>query len=158
MTRTPEEEPATVESAGPRRPVVEGRTMLELLAPRECWELLAGQPLGRLAFLLDDEPCILPVNYAVFDGTVVFRTAGGSKLAAVATYPSVAFEVDGHDADRRTGWSVLLVGRPQEVRDPATIRALEALGLEPWPVGAKLHWVRLTPHRVTGRRLLPRTA
>ena len=131
--------------------------MLELLAPRECWELLAGQPLGRLGFLLEDEPCILPVNYAVFDRTVVFRTAGGSKLAAVATYPSVAFEVDGVDAARRAGWSVLLVGLAREVRDSTTIRALEALSLEPWPVGQKLHWVRLTPHRVTGRRLLPHT-
>ena len=40
----------------------------EILEPRECWELLRGVSVGRLAVWLGDRPDIFPVNYAL-DGT-----------------------------------------------------------------------------------------
>ena len=47
---------------------------------------------------VDRYPEIFPTNYAVDRETVIFRTAEGRKLLAMVTNPSVAFEVDGCDA------------------------------------------------------------
>ena len=56
-------------------------------------------------------PKIFPVNYAVDEsGDIFFRTDPGSKLDAVATAPTIAFEIDGLDEERQSGWSVLAVG------------------------------------------------
>jgi nitroimidazol reductase NimA-like FMN-containing flavoprotein (pyridoxamine 5'-phosphate oxidase superfamily) len=132
--------------------VFDGRTGLELLGPQECWRLLRSHQLGRIGIVVDGEPAILPVNYAAHGRTIVFRTAGGTKLDAVTTWPAVAFELDGTTGGRG-GWSVLAVGPAEEVHGGAELRELEALGLEPWAPGTKLHWVRITPRRVSGRRL-----
>jgi nitroimidazol reductase NimA-like FMN-containing flavoprotein (pyridoxamine 5'-phosphate oxidase superfamily) len=132
--------------------VYEGRTGLQLLAPAECWRLLNDHRLGRLGVVDDGEPVILPVNYVVHRRSIAFRTAGGTKLDAVTSWPTVAFEVDGGE-DRSDGWSVLVTGRAEEIRDAGDRREVEELGLEPWAPGAKLHWVRIVPRRVSGRRL-----
>jgi uncharacterized protein len=62
-----------------------------------CWQLLAGEEVGRLAVSVDQRPDIFPVNYAVDEATIVFRTAEGTKLSAVFVDSAVAFEVDGYD-------------------------------------------------------------
>lgn len=133
-------------------PVYDGRTMLELLPPAECWRLLAATRVGRVGLVVDGEPVILPVNHVVHQRTVVFRTAGGTKLATMTSWPTVAFEVDGTDGEG-LGWSVLVSGRAERVTDAATVRDVEALGLRPWAPGPKLHWVRIVPRRVSGRRI-----
>jgi nitroimidazol reductase NimA-like FMN-containing flavoprotein (pyridoxamine 5'-phosphate oxidase superfamily) len=46
--------------------------------------LLAERHLGRLALTDPDGPVIFPVNYAVDEGAVVFRTDPGTKLDALA--------------------------------------------------------------------------
>ena len=132
--------------------VYEGRTGLQLLPPAECWRLLTDHRLGRIGLVADGEPVILPVNYVVHERSVVFRTAGGTKLDAATTWPVVSFEIDGTEGSRG-GWSVLVTGRAERVHDDRTRREVEALGLEPWAPGAKLNWVRIVPGRVTGRRL-----
>jgi nitroimidazol reductase NimA-like FMN-containing flavoprotein (pyridoxamine 5'-phosphate oxidase superfamily) len=141
------------DQAGERSSAVyDGRTMLELLGPAECWRLLGAQRLGRVGLVVAGEPVILPVNYVVHARSVVFRTAGGTKLEAVTSWPTVAFEVDAVEGERG-GWSVLLTGRAEEIHEARIVREVERLGLEPWAPGAKLHWVRIAPRRVTGRRL-----
>ena len=130
----------------------DGRTMLELLPPAECWRLLREHQLGRVGFVAGGEPLILPVNYAVLERSIVFRTADGTKLHALSSWPVVAFEIDGAEDDRG-GWSVVVTGRGEQLHDPKDVRAAEALGLQSWAPGAKLNWVRIAPHRVSGRRL-----
>jgi nitroimidazol reductase NimA-like FMN-containing flavoprotein (pyridoxamine 5'-phosphate oxidase superfamily) len=132
--------------------VFDGRTGLQILAPAECWRLLASQRFGRVGFVADGEPLILPVNYAVDRRSIVFRTAGGTKLDAVTSWPSVAFEIDGVD-DERGPWSVLVTGRGERLRDPQAVAAAEALGVRPWAPGGKLHWISIAARRVSGRRL-----
>ena len=51
------------------------------LPANACWALLRSQEVGRLAVSIADRPEIFPVNYVVDHGTVVFRTAEGTKLA-----------------------------------------------------------------------------
>ena len=130
----------------------DGRTGLELLPPAECWRLLAATRVGRVGLVVDGEPVILPVNHVVHERTVVFRTAGGTKLATMTSWPTVAYEADGTEGEG-LGWSVLVSGRAERLTESADIRAVEALGLQPWAPGPKLQWVRIVPRRVTGRRL-----
>ena len=69
--------------------VIDGRTWSEHLRPAVCWSLLAGERIGRLGVLVDSAPEIYPVNFAVDDETIVFRTDPGSKLRGLVRSPSV---------------------------------------------------------------------
>ena len=53
-----------------------------------------------------------------------------------------------------TGWSVLVRGEAIEVADPAELARLRRLPLDPWAPGAKAHYVRILPAKLTGRRIL----
>jgi nitroimidazol reductase NimA-like FMN-containing flavoprotein (pyridoxamine 5'-phosphate oxidase superfamily) len=50
----------------------------------ECWELLRQSPVGRLAVVVAGDPDIFPINYVVDHGSIVIRTAAGTKLATCA--------------------------------------------------------------------------
>ena len=124
---------------------------VEVLSDRECWTLLRGSVVGRLAVTVDGSPDIFPVNPIVDHGTIVFRTSAGTKLAA-AKGQAVAFEVDGYDAATAQAWSVVVKGRAHEIVDVGeTLRALQ-LPLFPWQPGRKPRFVRIEPTTVTGRR------
>lgn len=134
--------------------IIDGKTWLEHLSLRECWDLLRRTPVGRLGVLVDSAPEIYPVNHAVDGSTVVFRTERGGKLRGLDRSPSVCFEVDGFDAATSTGWSVLVKGRAREVTAAEEERRLLGLDLRYWTVGPKPRWVRVEPAEVTGRRIL----
>src|SRR5512142_2337477 len=125
------------------------------LSREECLELLAANGVGRLAVSGRDAPVIRPVNYA-FDEpsqSVVFRTAPGSKFYTLLRQNTAAFEVDGLDHESRSGWSVILIGATEEVTNPADVRRLEGLGVDPWVPGEKPHWMRIRAWAVSGRRI-----
>jgi uncharacterized protein len=111
--------------------------------------------VGRLGLIVDERPLILPVNYMVDRGTVVFCTAAGTKLNAIVGGADVAFEVDEHRSLRQTGWSVLLRGRAEIVTDEADLARLRAGPLRPWAKGARANWVRTPLDEVSGRRIPP---
>jgi hypothetical protein len=133
--------------------VIDGRTWLEQLNSRRCWELLASVPVGRIGVLNDSAPEIYPVNHLVDGESIVFRTASGSKLRGLLRSPSVCYEADGVGASDFSGWSVLVKGRAVEVRDPDEVRRLVGLPLRYWPLGDKPHWVRVVADEITGRRI-----
>jgi uncharacterized protein len=125
------------------------------LSRAECLDLLERSHLGRLAFIdsVGVFPIIVPVNYVMYDGAVVFRTGPGAKLAAVVRGGDVAFEVDQIDDAVRTGWSVLVRGTAKEVEDPEDLAELEERHLQAWAPGAKQHYVRVTSNLISGRRI-----
>jgi nitroimidazol reductase NimA-like FMN-containing flavoprotein (pyridoxamine 5'-phosphate oxidase superfamily) len=128
---------------------------LESLSAEECIRLLHEHPsrVGRLA-ISGPPPIILPVNYAVDLGDVVFRTAPGTKLDAALKDSFVAFEVDDVTAGWASGWSVLVRGQAGEVTDPDEIRRLSRLNLYPWAAGTKDHFVRISNAIISGRRFV----
>ena len=83
---------------------------LGVLSQEECLRRIRTARVGRVAFVENGEPVILPVNHGLDGDSVIFRTAPGSKLTAAEDEVPVAFEVDAFDADRRTGWSVVIRG------------------------------------------------
>jgi uncharacterized protein len=127
---------------------------LAVLSFAECLELVASEPVGRVAFARDGDIEVLPVNHCVVDQTVAFRTAGGSKFTAAYWGSVVAFEVDSYDAGRHSGWSVLVKGRAERVTDDAMLARLAATGLRTWsPSASRSEWVVIHADEVSGRRL-----
>lgn len=119
-----------------------------------CMELVKSTPVGRVGFLSDGMPLVLPVNFAVDEGTIVFRTLEGQKLAAAAAGQSVCFEVDQWDAETRSGWSVVLQGTANEVTNWAEKELLENIGLTPWVKAQwRRMWIRIEPTELSGRVL-----
>jgi nitroimidazol reductase NimA-like FMN-containing flavoprotein (pyridoxamine 5'-phosphate oxidase superfamily) len=123
---------------------------IRVLLENECWGLLRQEEVGRLAVVVDGRPEIFPVNYVVDHGTVVFRTAEGSKLAALVAESRVAFEIDGEtDGD---AFSVVVKGFAVEIGDRYELFDAVELPLFPWHIAPKQHFVRILPELVTGRR------
>jgi nitroimidazol reductase NimA-like FMN-containing flavoprotein (pyridoxamine 5'-phosphate oxidase superfamily) len=137
--------------------VIDGRTWLEVIQPEECWQLVARQPIGRIAVLVDGLPEIFPINHAVDNRTVVFRTDKGSKLFGLNRSQMVCFEVDGVDEHEQLGWSVMVKGRAVPVATARAMAEVATLPVHPWAPGGKTHWVRIQPVEVTGRRIRPGT-
>ncbi|WP_229698528.1 helix-turn-helix domain-containing protein [Wenjunlia tyrosinilytica] len=130
------------------------RPRLDELDPAECRTLLSTHGVGRLAVTTSEGPAVVPVNYTLVDDSVVFRTAPHA-LPSQASGKEVAFEVDHIDDALSQGWSVLVVGRAQQVTDPEEARGLGELARSrPWwsPESRDL-WMRITPRRTTGRRI-----
>lgn len=133
--------------------------MLEILDEAECRRLIAPGGIGRLVFAGSYDLTVLPVNYQMRGGVILFRTAEDSttqedlRTGIAHAEFRVAFEVDEFDPGAREGWSVLVQG-PAHHLDSAEERAdAEAAGIEPWPGGEREHFIRITPVRITGRRI-----
>lgn len=125
---------------------------MELLSLHECMDLLRATEVGRLAVVIGDHPEIFPVNFIIDHGTVLFRTAEGTKLAAVVFGANVAFEADGYDGAAGEAWSVVVKGRAAEVRNLHERFDAGDLPLFPWHAAPKPRFVRVTPVEVSGRR------
>lgn len=136
----------------------EDRSELRVLSPDDCYQLLATQQIGRLGVNAEHYPLIFPVNYALDRaGVIVIRTNAGTKLAA-ADHANVTFEVDCIDQQTRSGWSVLVRGLAEEVTSKHRndlIERTKASGVEPWAPGHRGHWMRLIPHSISGRWIVP---
>ena len=133
--------------------------ILEELTEDESLRLVAQAQIGRIGFTSRFGPVVLPVNFKVLDGSVVFRTEAGSPLGedlrtgiAHADY-KVAFEIDEINAAERTGWSVMIQGGAHYVDDERERAALQDAGIEPWAGGEREVFVRIKPTLISGRRV-----
>ncbi|MDQ6730882.1 MAG: pyridoxamine 5'-phosphate oxidase family protein [Actinomycetota bacterium] len=147
----------TLADAGkPAQSIRPATEMLDLDRP-ECLRLLAATEIGRVAVSVTGwaQPVIRPVSY-IFDApsqSVLIRSAPGSKLHALLRSSKAAFEIDGTDSARRTGWSVIILGVSEEITNPPELRRIGALGLDPWAPGVKGHWIRIRANTISGRRI-----
>ena len=119
-----------------------------VLTEQECWELIGTHELGRLGFHLLEQVHVVPVNYAVDEDTLLFRTAEGSKLLAVVMHGDVVFEID--EYDDHSAWSVIVRGRAQLLDEHEEHRA-DNLPLRTWVDNPKYNVVEITPTEITGR-------
>jgi nitroimidazol reductase NimA-like FMN-containing flavoprotein (pyridoxamine 5'-phosphate oxidase superfamily) len=130
---------------------------LAILPASECYELLGTHEVGRIGVNSEHYPLIFPVNYALDGTTIVIRTAPGTKLTA-ASHANVTFEVDDIDRRSRSGWSVLVRGLAEEVgaeHRPELVARTLATGVTPWAPGEHGNWLRIIPHHISGRRIVP---
>jgi uncharacterized protein len=129
-----------------------GQDGLELLDEPECLRLLGTCPVGRVALTIGGLPAVFPVNFALVDGDIVFRTGSGTKLTAALDKTIVGFEVDAIDPTYHEGWSVLAVGRAEELADDGD--ADHTVPVSPWAGGDRNHLVRIRPEFLSGRRIM----
>lgn len=117
-------------------------------------ELLASKVVGRAAVCTPTGPRIFPVNYAVVDDAIVFRTTAYSVLGTYAWNTQLAFEVDDVDEVDRVGWSVVALGRGAMVEDPKELAEIRS-GADPapWAGGMRYLYVRLRWNELTGRQI-----
>jgi len=138
----------------PDDPASDGARRLEVLDRDECLSLLTRQGfLGRVGVVVDGRPLIFPVNYIADRRAVVFCTAAGTKLDAIAHASPVTFEVDDHQPLHHAGWSVLVQGPATVVTDEEELARLRDGPLHPWVRGARASWVRIEIAEISGRRL-----
>jgi nitroimidazol reductase NimA-like FMN-containing flavoprotein (pyridoxamine 5'-phosphate oxidase superfamily) len=126
----------------------------EILSVHDCWKYLRSASVGRLAVVKDGVPEIFPVNYLPEDGTVIFRTAPGTKLDAVLQGGTVALEADGLNDYGTIAWSVVLKGQAEAAAVAGDDLHRADRDVVPWEEGAKRQLVRITPTEVTGRRFV----
>ncbi|MGQ0483589.1 MAG: pyridoxamine 5'-phosphate oxidase family protein [Pseudonocardia sp.] len=131
---------------------------LEPLELGECLRLLGTAPVGRVVFTQDALPAAQPVNFTPTADGIVFRTRAGGGLDLAVCGAVVGFEADAYDAELGGGWSVLVVGRAEEVTDPVERRELETAVPPPWAGGRRERLLRVPYDRVTGRRAGSRVA
>jgi nitroimidazol reductase NimA-like FMN-containing flavoprotein (pyridoxamine 5'-phosphate oxidase superfamily) len=131
----------------------------EELTKAESLRLIEQAEVGRIGFTGRYGPTVMPVNFKVVNGTVVFRTEEDGALAEDlrtgipgADY-LVAFEVDETDTATKTGWSVMVRGGVHHVDDEATRAELLQAGIESWAGGERDLFLQVTPSVVTGRRV-----
>jgi nitroimidazol reductase NimA-like FMN-containing flavoprotein (pyridoxamine 5'-phosphate oxidase superfamily) len=140
----------TAESAEP---------VVELLDEAECQGLIAAGGVGRIGYTGRFGPTVLPVNYALHEGTIVFRTGQHSPLGEDLrtgiehAESKVAFEIDEISPATREGWSILVQGGAHPVDSETERASVMQSGVEPWAGGEKELFVRVIPTRITGRRI-----
>jgi len=125
---------------------------LQELSEGECRELLGSASVGRIAFVDDTGPTVLPVNFVMSGNGLIFRTSPRTELARYIDGRRVAFEGDDFDEFHQSGWSVLVRGVARFVEEPGELPADERP--TPWAEGIRSLFVRIETDTVTGRRLL----
>jgi len=134
--------------------VRQSRQALEL-TEGECWALLGSVPVGRVVFMMRAMPTIRLVNHVTDRRTVVFRSHLGAAIVGHAGQEGavVCYEADELDEPRRTGWSVIVTGLAEVVREPAAVACYQRL-LEPWAEGQMDYVIAIRPQAITGIRLV----
>jgi nitroimidazol reductase NimA-like FMN-containing flavoprotein (pyridoxamine 5'-phosphate oxidase superfamily) len=131
----------------------------EVLDETECRRLISPGGIGRIAYNGRYDLTVLPVNYRVADGAIVFRTAQDSltgddlRTGIVDADYKVAFEIDHFDEEAREGWSVLIQGPAHHLDSDAEQAAARSAAVRSWASGEKDHFIRIIPARITGRRI-----
>lgn len=133
-----------------RRPA--SSTSAEELDVAECLKLLRGVDVGRLAVRVDDGVDIFPVNFVVDHGTLLLRTAGGTKLESIERDSRVAFEADDFDWYEKRAWSVVVKGNATRLTRHDDLRDAFGVDLSSWQAERKPFFIRIEPTLTSGRR------
>lgn len=136
-----------------------GKPIMEVLDEAECLRLISPGGVGRIAYLGRYDLTVLPVNYRVLNGDILFRTASDSitgedlRTGLANADFKVAFEIDELNERAQEGWSVLIQGPAHHLDSLADQETAEAAGLHSWAGQEKDHFIRIRPRRITGRRV-----
>jgi nitroimidazol reductase NimA-like FMN-containing flavoprotein (pyridoxamine 5'-phosphate oxidase superfamily) len=126
---------------------------LKTLTREECLERLREAVIGRIAYVADGMATVIPVNFALFNGDIVFCTAKGSTLSWLSMRGRLAFEADESRPADHEGWSVLVQGVAREVTHPDELAVLRRGPLRSWLRSPHEHWVRISIDAISGRAL-----
>lgn len=124
------------------------------LSAADCLLLMGSVPVGRVAFVVNGPPLVLPVNFTLMGRDIMIRTAAMSALAEMARAGRlVSFEVDDIDEPSRLGWSVLCHGPARVAHEQGDHDQAAQDLVRPWFGGERHTVVVITPSDITGRRI-----
>ncbi len=107
-------------------------TTMNTLTDDEAWDRLRTENVGRLVTSTAGGAIdVYPVNYACLAESILIRTHPGSKLFELAVFPEVVFEVDHHDHEQRSAWSVVIHASAGIDSSTWALTAADAAGLQP---------------------------
>jgi uncharacterized protein len=124
------------------------------LSETECHDLLVQTSVGRLSLSLSALPVVVPVHYGYLGGRVIIGINDGPVRRAVIGGNVIALGIDSADLTEPF-WSVLAIGRANEISDRAQTAEFQCSGLTDLTdvTGTKAeHYVQLQPDIITGYR------
>lgn len=130
---------------------------MKALSSVECYRLLASRAIGHLGVVCDNYPLIIPVNYGLDQDIIVIRTDPGTVVAR-ADFHNVTFQVDDLNLEHHSGWSILVCGQAEGLtpaHSPELVARTRLTDVHPWVTGERDHWMRIIPHGISGRRIIP---
>jgi nitroimidazol reductase NimA-like FMN-containing flavoprotein (pyridoxamine 5'-phosphate oxidase superfamily) len=100
--------------------------MLGTLAPQDIEDVLSSQAIGRIGYVLNGRPTVVPITY-VYDGEAIYaHTREGEKVRAMRVCPNVCFEVE--EVKDMTNWrSVVAHGTFEQLAEDPEERAMNLL-------------------------------
>lgn len=111
--------------------------------------------MGRVGVSIAALPAVIPVNYVVVDGSLIFRCAPASRLHRASVGTVLAFEIDDYEPHGSYGWSVLVRGFTQEIQDSEELEIARSLWLDAWPLGDRAdRFLAIAISVVSGRRFV----
>ena len=127
------------------------------LTDEQSLDLLGTKTFGRLVVHRKNDIDLFPLNYTVYDGKILFRTAEGTKLFSLNLNEDVLFEADNvEQTSENTGeaWSVIVKGTARILKDSAEIHAADEAPLKPWLPTLKYNYVEIIPNEdgISGRK------
>jgi nitroimidazol reductase NimA-like FMN-containing flavoprotein (pyridoxamine 5'-phosphate oxidase superfamily) len=139
---------------------------IEEMAKGECVALLLRLSYGHLACARDNNPYVVPMNYAYDSQFIYFFTTEGTKTEYMAANQQVCFQVE-EVADAGHWRSVMLTGRAERMdapdeteramrliveRNPTLTPALATTEIGAWTRLNHIAIYRIRPHAVYGRK------
>jgi nitroimidazol reductase NimA-like FMN-containing flavoprotein (pyridoxamine 5'-phosphate oxidase superfamily) len=135
--------------------MVTGQRSLEVLDEAACIELLKSQSVGRMGFVDDKGPMVLPVNIRFVERNgphwVVVRTNKDTDILKAAT-TRVAIEIDHIDVAQKDAWSVVARGELQRLSDDEAQDLFDHFDPGPW-LSERDEWLIVRCDLLTGRRV-----
>jgi hypothetical protein len=129
--------------------------VVERLDEAECLRLLGIERLGRLVYSSRYGPMALPVEYKLYEGSVVFCAAEDTytdedlRTGIAHADFDVAFEIDRLDLKTREGWRAD-PGSAHHVDTEAERTSIVGAEVRPWIEGEPGHVMRINPARIWG--------
>lgn len=147
----------------------------------EIDQFLTVSPIGRLGMTTTDGPYVIPVGFCYAEGNIYIHMCSfaGRKMSVLKDHPVVCFEVDESLADASLAKSVIITGRAELIAEPKEMIPYLQMHIDkyrvPMPFGQyavmnnrrekalkkygrpELEILRIcciTPHEITGRRLV----
>ena len=124
----------------------------EILDEATCRALLATQAVGRIAYVWDGEPHIVPVNFITTENRIVFRSDPGEKVDHVPLH-RVCFEAD--EVGPNVAWSVLVRGNARDVTTALNdeYERMRHQNVATFAALVDPHWIAIDIETIEGRRL-----
>lgn len=120
----------------------------------ECLSLIGTRSVGRVGLVTEAGLRIFPVNFAVSEEKIIFRTLPYGVIANSAHGAEVVDLERDLDDEGRSGWSVLAVGRCERVEDPGMVRLIRSEhDPDSWADGQRNLYFQIEWTDLTGRQV-----